>query len=216
MMVQARGLRVAQGGAAILEIEDLKVDPGETLAVIGPNGAGKSTFLKALALLQRPTGGEILLDGVSVNYRASLLPYRRRLALVMQQPLLRDVSTFENVATGLRFRRTPRREARERAEHWLGRMGIGHLAGRRAATLSGGEAQRASLARALVLNPDLLLLDEPFADLDPPTRDSLLFELRPILREAGATTIFVTPDRDEALRLGDRLAVLIRGRLCQV
>ncbi|MDP2662562.1 MAG: ABC transporter ATP-binding protein, partial [Dehalococcoidia bacterium] len=91
-----------------------------------------------------------------------------------------------------------------------------HLAGRRAATLSGGEAQRASQARALVLNPDHLLLDEPFADLDPPTRDSLLFELRPILREAGATTIFVTHDRDEALRLGDRLAVLIRGRLCQV
>jgi len=215
MMVQARGLRVAQGGAVILEIEDLKVEPGETLAVIGPNGAGKSTLLKALALLQRPTGGEILLDGVPVNYRGSLLPYRRRLALVMQQPLLRDVSTFENVATGLRFRGTPRREARERVEHWLGRMGIAHLAPRRASTLSGGEAQRASLARALVLNPDLMLLDEPFADLDPPTRDGLLSELKPILRDAGATTIFVTHDRDEALRLGDRLAVLIRGRLRQ-
>lgn len=213
--IELKDVRVAHDGKVILDISDLAVDRGETLAVIGPNGAGKSTLLKVLALLQRPLGGQVILEGQAVGYDASLLQYRRRLALVMQQPLLRDTSTFENVATGLRFRWTPRRDARKRVQRWLERLGIAHLAQRRACTLSGGEAQRASLARALVLDPDLLLLDEPFADLDPPTREGLMSELKPILRETGTTTVFVTHDRDEALRLGDRLAVLMGGRVLQ-
>lgn len=216
ILVQVRDLQVAQDERLILDIPVLAVERGETLAIIGPNGAGKSTLLKVLAFLQRPTRGQVLLEGQVIDYRGNLLPYRRRLALVMQQPLLRHVSTFENVATGLRFRWASRQETRERVEHWLGRLGIAHLAQRHASTLSGGEAQRASLARALVLEPDLLLLDEPFADLDPPTREGLLAELKPILRETGATAIFVTHDREEALRLGDRLAVMMRGRILQV
>ncbi len=214
--VQLRELEVVQGGSIILDIPELTVGGGDILAVIGPNGAGKSTLLRVLALLQRPSKGQVLLDGRAVDYRRSLLPYRRRLALVMQQPLLRDASTFENVATGLRFRWAPGREIRARAGHWLERLGIAHLAARHARTLSGGEAQRASLARALVLEPDLLLLDEPFADLDPPTREGLMAELKPILRETRTTTVFVTHDRDEALRLGARLAVMMRGRILQV
>lgn len=215
-LLELRDLQVAQDGRLLLDIPSLAVERGETLAVIGPNGAGKSTLLKVLALLQRPSRGRLLLEGQDVFGRGSLLPYRRRLALVMQQPLLRDASTFENVATGLRFRWTPREEARKRVEHWLGSLGIGHLALRPARTLSGGEAQRVSLARALVLEPDLLLLDEPFADLDPPTREGLIGDLKPILRETGTTTIFVTHDREEALRLGGRLAVMMQGRILQL
>lgn len=214
-LVELKDVLVSRNTRTILDVPDLAVARGETLAVIGPNGAGKSTLLKVLALLEKPARGQVLLEGLAINYRGSLLPYRRRLALVMQQPLLRDTSTFENVATGLRFRWAPRRETRQRVERWLDRLGIAHLAYRHARTLSGGEAQRASLARALILEPHLLLLDEPFADLDPPTRDSLMSELRPILRETGATTVFVTHDRDEALRLGDRLAVFMGGRLLQ-
>lgn len=214
-LLELRVLLVILNGKPALDIRSLVVEKGETLAVIGPNGAGKSTLLKVLALLQKPSQGQLLLDGKPVRFRGNLLSQRRRLALVMQQPFLRDTTTFENVATGLRFRRVLGSEVRRRVEDWLGRLGIGHLAARHAHTLSGGEAQRASLARALVLQPDLLLLDEPFADLDPPTREELMSEIRSILHETGTTAVFVTHDRDEALRLGDRLAVMMDGRVLQ-
>ncbi|MDP2726391.1 MAG: ABC transporter ATP-binding protein [Dehalococcoidia bacterium] len=215
-LVQLNDVQVSQDGRLIIDISELAVEKGEILVIIGPNGVGKSTLLRVLSLLQKPSRGQVLLEGQAINHRRKLLSYRRRLALVMQQPLLRDVSTFDNVATGLRFRWTSKQEIRNKVEHWLSCLGISHLAARHASTLSGGEAQRASLARALVLEPDLLLLDEPFADLDPPTREGLMAELKPILRETGTTTVFVTHDRDEALRLGDRLAVMIHGRIIQV
>jgi tungstate transport system ATP-binding protein len=215
-VAEVKGLQVAYDGRLVLDVPHLAIERGETLTLIGPNGSGKSTLLRVLALLQRPAKGEVFLDGERVDYRTNLLAYRRRLALVMQQPLLRHASTFENVATGLRFRWAARREVVERVNHWLSRLGIAHLAGHNARTLSGGEAQRVSLARALALGPELLLLDEPFADLDTPTREGLLSELRPLLRESRTTTLFVTHDRNEALRLADRMAVMMGGRIHQI
>jgi tungstate transport system ATP-binding protein len=209
-------LVVRRAGREVLQIDALDVRRGEILVVVGPNGAGKSTLVSTLALLERPAAGTILLDGEPVDWRHGALAARRRLAIVFQEPLLFDTTVSENVATGLKLRGVPRREHGPRIERWLSRLGIGHLARRQARTLSGGEAQRASIARALVVEPELLLLDEPFAALDAPTREALADDLLLLLRETATTTVLVTHDRDEALELGDRLAVIVGGRLMQI
>jgi ABC-type Fe3+/spermidine/putrescine transport system ATPase subunit len=141
---------------------------------------------------------------------------RRRMASVFQEPLLADATVFDNAAMGLHFRGVTRARARPRVGAWLERFGIAALADRQARTLSGGEAQRVALARALVVEPELLLLDEPFAALDQPTREALIQDLRGVLRTDRVTTVLVTHHRGEALALGDRLAVLIGGRILQV
>jgi tungstate transport system ATP-binding protein len=198
-----------------LEVPVLDVLAGEILAVIGPNGAGKSTLLRILGLLERPDEGRVLLEGRAVDARDALAE-RRRMATVLPEPLLADASVAENAALGLRFRGVPAAEAAPRARRWLERLGVAPLASRRARTLSGGEARRVSLARALVLEPEVLLLDEPFSALDTPTRAAMLADLGAILRADGVTTVIVTHERGEAQALADRVAVLIHGRLRQV
>jgi tungstate transport system ATP-binding protein len=215
--VQVEGLVVRRGARVVLDVPALAIGRGEIVALVGPNGAGKSTLVAALALLERPAAGTIVLNGTTIDWRRGTLAARRRLAIVFQESLLFDTTVAENVATGLKLRGVPKSERRPRVERWLDRLGIAHLANRQARTLSGGEAQRTSLARALVLEPELLLLDEPFAALDAPTREALADDLLPLLREtATTTTVMVTHDRDEAIDLGDRLAVLIDGRLAQL
>jgi len=184
------------------------------LAVVGPNGAGKSTLLQVMALLERPAAGDVFFDGQPVE--GDRLPYRRRMAVLFQEPLLLDTSVDNNVRSGLSLRGLPRSEQARRTAYWLERLGIAHLARRPARSLSGGEAQRVSLARALTLEPEVLLLDEPFAALDPPMRESFLNDLEGIVREGRLTTVFVTHDRAEALRLGDRVAVMMGGSIRQV
>jgi molybdopterin-binding protein len=215
-ILEAHGVRVRYGPRTVLEVDQLVVRRGETLALIGPNGAGKSTLLRILGLLERPAGGEVRLDGQPVEWGQDLLPARRRFASVFQEPLLVDASVERNVGLGLALRGVRRDQARERTTRWMARLGITHLAGRQARTLSGGEAQRTSLARAFAIGPDVLLLDEPFSALDPPTREDLLRDLLRILRETTVTTVFVTHDRNEALRLGDRVGVMLEGRLAQL
>ncbi len=212
-VIGLRDVVVERGGRSILEVESLDVFPGEVLAIVGPNGAGKSTLLQVMALLDRPASGEVFFDGSAVA--GSLLRYRRRMAVVFQEPLLLDTSVEGNVRCGLSLRGAPRGEQERRVSEWLDRFGIAGLARRSARTLSGGEAQRTSLARALVLQPDVLLLDEPFAALDTPTREALIDDLDAVLARTNIATVFVTHDRAEALRLGDRLAVLINGRIRQ-
>ncbi|MBN1450751.1 MAG: ABC transporter ATP-binding protein [Anaerolineales bacterium] len=214
-LVEVRNLLVRRGKVPALQLALLTIQEGEVLAIVGPNGAGKSTLLLTLARLLKAERGEILFDG----QRASAEPdtiYRRRIALVMQDPLLFDTSVFDNVASGLRFRDVPKDEIRQRVPLWLERLGVGHLSKRRAGQLSGGEAQRVSLARALVLEPQLLLLDEPFSALDPPTRSRLLEDLGTLLDETATTTVFVTHDLSEAAQLSRRMAILVNNRLRQV
>lgn len=213
-VIEIRDLAIHREGRAILAVERLEIARGETLAVIGPNGAGKSTLLLALAGLLPPEGGQFLFHGQPTRPWAELA-YRRRIALVLQEPLLLDASVADNVAAGLRFRGLPRGEVQSRVAEWLERLGIAHLRQRPAHKLSGGEAQRASLARALALHPELLLLDEPFSALDAPTRARLLDDFQALLRATHTTTVMVTHDLDEALRLGDRAAVILAGRLHQ-
>jgi len=182
---------------------------------VGPNGAGKSTLLLSLARLIKPERGDILFNEIPVEGESDLA-YRRRIALVLQDPLLFDTSVFDNVAAGLRFRGLHKNDIAPRVETWLERLGIIHLKNRRADELSGGEGQRVSLARALVLAPELLLLDEPFGALDPPTRNRLFEDLRRILPESGTTTIFITHNLPEARQLAGRMAIIVSGRVRQI
>jgi tungstate transport system ATP-binding protein len=213
-VLNLQGIRVRYDESTVLEIDSLAVNTGEVLAVIGPNGAGKSTLLRLMALLQQPTLGKIYFHDREVIPTDSLA-IRRRMASVFQEPLLLNASVYENAALGLKLRGMNRHTIEPRLRPWLKRLGIEHLASRKARTLSGGEAQRTSLVRALALDPEILFLDEPFSPLDPSTREALLLDLERILRETGITTVFVTHDRDEAFMFGHRIAVLIGGKLLQ-
>jgi len=214
-VVALHGIQVAHAGKTVLSIPDLAVEAGQVLAVIGPNGAGKSTLLRVMGLLETPTAGSVRFQGERVS-PADGLAIRRRMASVFQDPLLTDATVGDNVALGLRFRGVDRERVAPRVAEWLEQLGIAHLASRQARTLSGGEAQRTALARALVLEPELLLLDEPFSALDQPTREALIEDLGRILRRRRATAVLVTHDRGEAQALGDRVAVMLEGRLLQV
>ena len=214
-LLSIRNLVIRRGGRLVLEVDDLSVHQNEVLAIVGPNGAGKSTLLLVLARLLHPEQGKILFNGKPAKGESDLV-YRRRIALVLQDPLLFDTSVFENISSGLRFRGLPKNEIQPRVDVWLERLGIPHLANRRANELSGGEGQRVSLARAMVLEPELLLLDEPFGALDPPTRSRLLDDLDKILPAAKTTTILITHDLKEAARLASRVAVMLDGQIVQI
>ena len=210
------GAEVRYGSRRVLQIDSLELPAGTTLALLGPNGSGKSTLLRVLALLERPSAGSLTLLGEPVrDGEGQRLALRRRTATVFQDPLLTDQSVFDNVAMGLRFRSLSGAEVATRVGCWLQRFGVGHLAGRRARELSGGEAQRVSLARAFVLEPEILFLDEPFGSLDLQGREALALELEVILREARIATVLVTHDRGEAQMLADQVAVLLDGRISQ-
>jgi tungstate transport system ATP-binding protein len=212
-MISIRDLLVRRDGRDVLQIDSLEIKRGETLAVIGPNGAGKSTFLLALADLIKPARGEILFKNKSIKDWDEL-EYRRRIAFVFQDPLLMDMSVQDNIALGLRFRGV--KNFQEHVFKWSKAMGVEALLKRRAGQLSGGEAQRVSLARAFVLDPELLLMDEPFSAVDPQTRTQLLKDLSRVLAQDHRTTIFVTHNLKEAAQFGDRVAVMIDGELKQV
>jgi len=204
-----RGVLVERAGRPILAVEELDVQAGEVLAVVGPNGAGKSTLIHVLALLERPSGGEVLFDGRPT--RGSLLSYRRRMAVVFQEPLLLDATVESNVGSGLALRGVPRGERERRVRHWLKRFGIEDLARRSARTLSGGEAQRTSLARALVLGPDILLLDEPSLGLAPTVVQEIFRIITTINREEGITVLLVEQKARLALGIAQFAYVLESG-----
>jgi len=216
-LVEVRDLVVKRGDRVVLEVPQLEIRQGEVLSVIGPNGAGKSTLLYVLALLHPPAAGEMWFGGHRLSSGDDMVKLRRRMAVVFQEALLLDASVKDNVLAGLRLRGgVARPQAGKRASYWMKRFGVEQLAGRHARQLSGGEAQRVSLARAFVMEPELLLLDEPFSALDAPTRSALFEDFEQVLRDSHTTTVFVTHDRSEAMRLGDRIAVVIDGRLAQV
>lgn len=211
-ILQATGLRLELGGRGIFQIEELTIHEGEVLALVGPNGAGKSSLLLTLALLQAPTAGSVLIDGEAAH-NGNTPRLRRRMAVVFQEPLLLDLTVRQNILTALHIRGVSRHAATERINRWLDRFGIAHLAHRPARSLSGGEAQRTSLARAFALEPEVLLLDEPFAALDYPTRKGLLKDLAQLLSDMSMTTLFVTHDFSEIPYLAQRVAVLHEGKI---
>jgi molybdate transport system ATP-binding protein len=198
---------------------DLTIAPGEVVALLGPNGAGKTSVLRALAGLLAIDAGRIALDGIVLDEPANAIrmPVERRpIGMVFQDYLLfPHLSVLENVAFGLRSRGMGRTTATARARSWLDRVGLGREANRKPGSLSGGQAQRVALVRALATEPALLLLDEPMAALDVSTRVELRRELRQHLESFGGVRLLVTHDPVEAMAMADRLIVLEQGRVLQ-
>ncbi|MGK8523670.1 ABC transporter ATP-binding protein [Nocardia asteroides] len=194
------------------------VAPGEVVALLGPNGAGKTTALRALAGLTPLTGGAIRLDGTTWDAPPQVFvpAARRRVGVVFQDYLLfAHLSALENVAFGLRARGHGRAAARERAAHWLERVGLAPQAAAKPRALSGGQAQRVALARALATDPELLLLDEPLAALDASTRLRVRSDLAHHLADYPGHTVLVTHDALDAMVLADRLVIIEHGAVVQ-
>lgn len=196
----------------------LTARPGEVVAVIGPNGAGKSTFLRALAGVVPLDAGHVVVDGATWERAGGVrLPAaRRRVGVVFQRQLLfPHLDALANVAFGPRARRVPRAAAEATARDWLDRLGVGDLAHRRPAELSGGQAQRVAVARALAADPAVLLLDEPLAALDVGVASALRLELARHLAAFGGVTVLVTHDAIDAMTLATRVLVVDEGRVAQ-
>jgi tungstate transport system ATP-binding protein len=214
-LLEGRNLSVVYGSRKTLDIPSVEVAPNKVLVLIGPNGSGKTTLLLCLSLLLKPTTGQVLYKGHIIPDGASIMQMRRHFAVAFQEPLLLNMTVWENVILGLRLRGLKNPEMQKRAQYWLDRFGVSALAQRSARTLSGGEAQRASLARAFALQPEILFLDEPFAALDVPTRQSLFGDMVNILQETKLTTVLVTHDRNEAQTLAHRIIMLMNGKIIQ-
>ncbi|MES2548897.1 MAG: ABC transporter ATP-binding protein [Pseudomonadota bacterium] len=200
-------------GQAAVHGLDLTVDSGSLTALLGPSGCGKTTTMKLIAGLLAPDAGEVALDGTPIT---TLPPERRGIAMVFQNPLLFPHLTIaQNIGFGLRMQRLPQTEITERVAAMLARVRLDGLGDRRPAALSGGQQQRAALARALILQPKVLLLDEPLSSLDPSLRDEMRALIRTLQQETGITTLVVTHDQAEAVALADRIVLMLDGRLAQ-
>ena len=193
---------------------DLTVASGEFFSLLGPSGCGKTTTLRLIAGFEQPTSGRILLDGVDVS---DVPPHRRNVNTVFQSyALFPFMSVRDNVAFGLRHAKVGKADLKRRVDEALDLVQMTSFAGRRPGQLSGGQQQRIALARALVLNPAVLLLDEPLGALDAKLRRSLKIELKALQERVGITFLYVTHDQEEALTMSDRLAVMNAGRIVQI
>ena len=213
LALRCSGLTKRYAGVTALSDASLDVKAGTLLALLGPSGCGKTTLLRLIAGLDRPHAGTIEVDGrVVESATVHVPPERRELGLVFQEyALFPHLSVADNVAFGL-----PRGVDREaRVQDMLGQVGLDGLGSRMPHELSGGQQQRVALARALAPGPRLIMLDEPFSNLDPALREGVRREVRRVLRAANATAIIVTHDQEEALSLTDEVAVMMDGRILQ-
>ena len=211
MDVEFDGVRAEREGGFVLDIPSLRLRGTRTTAILGPNGSGKTTLLRFIAGLDRPRTGRIVF-GDSAD-RSVRLPHKSRVAFVFQEQVFLRRSVRENLELGLRLRGVDKAELRARVEDAAKLLGIAHLLERRADHLSGGEGRRVSLARALCLRAPLVLLDEPLEGLDERTYVRLMDELPQLLAAFDATTLLVTHDRHEAMRLAEDLVVMVDGRV---
>jgi len=217
--VRATGLAKAFGKVAAVDRVDFEVEAGSLVTLLGPSGCGKTTTLRLIAGLERPDAGEVHVGGrllTSAAQRVFLNPEKRRMGMVFQSyAIWPHMTVFENIAFPLRAQRRPAAEIRERVMAILQTIGLDGFQDRPAPRLSGGQQQRVALGRALVADPDVLLLDEPFSNLDARLREEMRFELKELQARVGVTTLFVTHDQAEAMVLSDRVLVMNAGRIAQ-
>ena len=211
-VLELRGISKTFPSHKAVDNVSLTLQRGELHALLGPSGCGKTTCLRMVAGFEVPDTGQILLNGSDI---APLKPYERNVSTVFQSyALFPHLNVFDNVAFGLRQRNDPAIASKVRAALEL--VQLEHRADRRPAQMSGGEKQRAALARSLVLEPDLLLLDEPLSALDPNLRQEVRLELKALQRRVGITFLMVTHDQEEALSMADRITLMNKGRVEQV
>lgn len=212
--ISLRSLTKSFGPLVAVQNLDLELREGELVAFLGPSGCGKTTTLRMIAGFETADSGEIYLGGREVS---GLPPERRDAGMVFQNyALFPHLTVFENVAFGLQMRKIPKAEAAKRVAEILEKVQLTGMEGRYPRQLSGGQQQRTALARALVFNPAVLLLDEPLANLDAKLREEMRFFIRNLQQEFGITTVYVTHDQAEALVLADRVAVMRDGVLQQI
>jgi sulfate transport system ATP-binding protein len=213
-VIEARGITKRFGDYVALDDVAVAVPTGSLTALLGPSGSGKSTLLRVIAGLEQPDAGEVWLDGDEVTNRP---PQKRGVGFVFQHyAAFKHMTVRENVAFGLRIRRRPRREIAARVDELLELVQLSALARRYPAQLSGGQRQRMGLARALAVDPKVLLLDEPFGALDARVRKDLRAWLRRLHDETKTTTVIVTHDQEEAMEVADRVVVMNAGKIEQV
>src|SRR6188474_3098723 len=212
--IEFRDVSRVYGEVRAVDRVSLTVQAGEFFAMLGPSGSGKTTCLRLIAGFETPDSGSMLLDGQDVTDDP---PYARAVNTVFQDyALFPHMSVLENVAYGPRVRGQRKEDWRRRAQEMLELVQLGHFAQRRPAQLSGGQRQRVSLARALINQPRVLLLDEPLGALDLKLREEMQIELKNLQRRLGITFVFVTHDQGEALSMADRVAVFNQGRIEQL
>ncbi len=212
--VNCHQLRLSYGATEVLKGVDLDIAPGEFFALLGPSGSGKSTLLRAIAGFARHASGELHIDGVDVG---PMPPWQRNIGMVFQSyALWPHLSVWDNVAFGLVERKVAKAELKARVDAALETVGLSGFGERRPNQLSGGQQQRVALARTIVIEPQVLLLDEPLSNLDKSLRVQMRQELLALQRRLGITTIFVTHDQEEAMSTADRMAVLDQGVVQQV
>lgn len=212
--VRLTALRKSYGRVAAADGVDLEIAEGEFFTMLGPSGSGKTTLLRVIAGFERPDSGTVELGGADVTRQP---PYARDVNTVFQDyALFPHMTVVENVEYGLKIRKVPRRERRQRAERMLDLVRLSGLGGRKPLQLSGGQRQRVALARAIVNEPEVLLLDEPLGALDLKLRQEMQTELKRIQQEVGITFLYVTHDQEEALTMSDRLAVMNAGQIEQI
>lgn len=216
-MLRIVNLGYRYGEHEVLRNINLEVEKGEVFALIGPTGAGKTTLLRLIDLLEVPTSGRIYFDGVDVTRAGRRrLELQRRMAFVLQKPVVFNMSVYDNIACGLKWRGKSRGEIREKVASLLGLVGLSALSDKNANTLSGGEAQRVAIARAVAIEPEVLLLDEPTANLDPISTLKMEELIQNIFRQYKTTIIMATHDLSQGRRLANRIGVMVNGEILQV
>lgn len=212
--LEVQAINKSFGGKRVLKDITFSVAKGEFLAILGPSGSGKSTMLRVIDGLEQPDSGEIFVGGESAI--ANPAKTRRRIGLIFQNPAIFNATAFDNVAYSLRFRGVSGESVAEKTNQILKTLRLYDLRGRNALTLSGGEAQRVALARALVYNPELLLLDEPTANLDPHNVSIIEEALVALNRDAKTTIVLVTHNIFQPKRIAGKTALLLEGELVEM
>ena len=216
-LIELTGLSQRYSERVVLNNINVNIEKGEVFALIGPTGAGKTTLLRLIDLLEVPTSGKIYFDGVDTTTLGRMkLEVRRRMAFVLQKPVVFNMSVYDNIAYGLKWRGKRQSEIGAKVDHLLDVVGLSSLRHKNARTLSGGEAQRVAIARALAVEPEVLLLDEPTANLDPISTLKIEELIRNILHQYKPTIVMATHDLSQGRRLAHRIGVMVNGEITQV